>query len=79
MSLAVWVTPGARRSELAGVADAEQDAAAQAAYRRVVEGFADAGAAVVVVRDTPAMGESVDKSRCPSGAAHDASSSTCPA
>ena len=44
---------------LAGVAEAEQDAAARASYRRVVEGFADAGAAVVVVRDTPAMGESV--------------------
>lgn len=45
--------------KLAGVPEVEQDAVAQAAYRRVVEGFADAGAAVVVVRDTPAMVESV--------------------
>ena len=44
---------------LAGVRAADQDAAAQAAYARTIDAFTAAGAAVLVLRDTPNMGRSV--------------------
>ncbi|WP_402468653.1 acyltransferase family protein [Isoptericola aurantiacus] len=44
---------------LAGVAEADQEAVAQDAYRETLARFTDAGIAVVVLRDTPAMPRNV--------------------